>query len=47
VFTGIYLVLGLGLFVARRKALGNILRQSAGTVSEAFSTGEDQPRGAD
>ncbi|WP_049936927.1 sodium:calcium antiporter [Haloplanus natans] len=46
-FTGIYLVLGLALFVARRKALGSILRQSAGTVSDAFSSGSDQPRGAD
>ena len=47
VFTGIYLVLGLGLFIARRKALRGLLRQSAGTVSEAFSGGSDHPRGAD
>jgi len=47
VFTGVYIVLGLALFVARRKALGGILRQSAGTVSDAFSSSGDQPRGAD
>jgi len=47
VFTGVYLVLGLGLFVARRRALGSIVRDSAGTVSDAFSSGSDQPRGAD
>jgi cation:H+ antiporter len=47
VFTGIYIVLGLGLFAARYKALGSILRQSAGTVSDAFSRADDQPRGAD
>jgi len=47
VFTGVYIVLGLGLFVARRKALAGILRQSAGTVSDAFSSADDQPRGAD
>ncbi|WP_251330001.1 sodium:calcium antiporter [Haloplanus pelagicus] len=47
VFTGIYLVLGFGLFVVRRKALAGILRDSAGTVKEAFRTSDEQPRGAD
>jgi cation:H+ antiporter len=47
VFAGIYIVLGLGLFAVRYKALGSILQQSAGTVSEAFSGADDQPRGAD
>ncbi|GAB3319214.1 sodium:calcium antiporter [Haloplanus salinarum] len=47
VFTGIYLVLGTGLFVARRRALKGILTQTAGTVRNAFSTGSDRPRGAD
>jgi len=47
VFTGIYIVLGLGLFTARRGALRGILQQSAGTVSEALFSGDDQPRGAD
>ena len=47
VFSGIYIVLGTGLFVSRRKALRGLLRQSAGTVSEAFSDGGDQPRSAD
>ncbi|WP_251344084.1 sodium:calcium antiporter [Haloplanus halophilus] len=47
VFTGVYIVLGLALFVARREALGSIVRQSAGTVSDAFSSSSDQPRGAD
>jgi cation:H+ antiporter len=47
VFTGIYLVLGTGLFVARRRALKGILTQTAGTVRNAFSVGDDRPRGAD
>jgi len=47
VFTGIYIVLGLVLFVARRKALGSIIRQSAGTVSDAFTSSSEHPRGAD
>jgi len=46
-FTGVYLVLGAALFVARRRALKGILTQTAGTVSDAFSTGDDRPRGAD
>jgi len=47
VFTGVYIVLGLALFVARRDALGSIVRQSVGTVTDAFSSSADQPRGAD
>jgi len=46
VFTGIYMVLGVALFVSRRKALRGILLQSADTVSDAFSSG-DRPQGAD
>ncbi|WP_338741910.1 sodium:calcium antiporter [Haloplanus salilacus] len=45
-FTGIYLVLGVSLFVSRRAALGSILQQSIGTVTDAFSAA-DHPRGAD
>jgi len=47
VFTGLYLVLGTALFVARREALGSILRQSAGTIRDAFSGSSNQPKGAD
>jgi cation:H+ antiporter len=47
VFTGLYLVLGTGLFAARRRAFGEILQDTAGTVSDAFSTGDDRPQGAD
>jgi len=47
VFTGVYIVLGTTLFVARRHALGSIVRDSAGTVSDAFSDSSDQPQGAD
>jgi cation:H+ antiporter len=47
VFTGVYIVLGTALFVARRNALGSIVRDSAGTVSDAFTSSSDQPRGAD
>jgi cation:H+ antiporter len=46
-FSGIYVVLGAGLFFSRRRALRGVLRQTAGTVSEALSGGSDQPRGAD
>jgi cation:H+ antiporter len=46
-FTALYIVLGVGLFAARRAALRRLLRQSAGTVTEAFSRGDDHPRGAD
>ena len=37
VFTGIYLVLGTGLFVARRKALGGILSRTRNTIEVAFT----------
>ncbi|WP_248897390.1 sodium:calcium antiporter [Haloplanus halobius] len=47
VFTGVYLVLGIGLFVARRKAAARLLRQAGGTVSEAFSDDTGQTGGAD
>ena len=47
VFSGIYIVLGVALFAARRNALGRLLRQSAGTVSDALSRSDDRPRGAD
>ena len=45
-FTGVYIALGVGLFASRRHAFGGILRRSAGTVSDAFST-TDHPQGAD
>ncbi|SDZ86432.1 cation:H+ antiporter [Haloplanus vescus] len=47
VFAGIYVVLGTALFVSRRRALGGILRDSAGTVNEAFFGSDDRPKGAD
>jgi cation:H+ antiporter len=46
-YTGVYIVLGLGLLVARRGELRRILRQTTGTVTEAFSPGADQPRSSD
>jgi cation:H+ antiporter len=46
-FTGVYMLLGTALFVARRDALGSILRQSVGTITDAFTDGTDQPQGAD
>jgi cation:H+ antiporter len=47
VFSGIYVVLGVALFAARRNALRRLVRQSAGTVSDAVSRSDDRPRGAD
>jgi cation:H+ antiporter len=45
-FAGVYILLGTALFVGRRKALGNIVRDSAGTVNDAFSS-NGEPQGAD
>jgi cation:H+ antiporter len=45
-FTGVYVVLGTGLFVARRGAFRAIVERSAGRVNKAFRGG-DQPKGAD
>jgi len=47
VYTGIYVALGLVLFVRRREALAGIIRRTNRTISEAFSTGRDQPRSGD
>jgi cation:H+ antiporter len=47
VYTAIYLVIGVTLFVLRRHALAGILRSTTGTISEAFSTGESRPRSGD
>jgi cation:H+ antiporter len=47
VYTGIYIVIGVALFVLRRHALAGILRRTTGTISEAFSTGESQARSGD
>jgi cation:H+ antiporter len=46
-FTGLYLVLGTALFVARREALGRLLRQTTGTVSAALSRSGERSTGAD
>ena len=47
VYTAIYIVIGVALFVVRRHALAGILRHTTGTISEAFSAGESQPRSGD
>ncbi|MEF8843526.1 MAG: sodium:calcium antiporter [Haloarculaceae archaeon] len=44
VYTGIYVVLGVVLFVSRRRALRGIFRQTTGTVSDAFSAEESRLR---
>ena len=46
-FTGLYLVLGTALFVARREALGRLLRRTTGTVSAALSRSDERSTGAD
>ncbi|MFA9502039.1 sodium:calcium antiporter [Natrinema sp. H-ect1] len=46
-YSGLYLVLGTALFVRRRRALGSLVRRTAGTVGDAMSTGDDQPHSAD
>lgn len=47
VFTGIYIALAATLFVSRRDAFQLILRQTAGTVNEAVTSGEKEGRSAD
>ncbi|ELZ18321.1 sodium/calcium exchanger membrane region [Natrinema thermotolerans DSM 11552] len=46
-YSGLYLVLGTALFVRRRRALGSLVRRTAGTVGDAMSTGDERPHGAD
>ncbi|AEH36785.1 sodium:calcium antiporter [Halopiger xanaduensis] len=46
-YTGVYIVLGLALFVLRRHAFVRLVRRTAGTVGEAMSPGRDRPQGAD
>ena len=46
-FTGVYLLLGTGLFVSRRRALRSILEQFVGRVTDAVSSGDEVPQGAD
>jgi len=43
-YTGTYVGLAGLLFLTRRRALGRLLRQTTGTVSEAFSIGGDRSR---
>jgi cation:H+ antiporter len=47
VFTGIYLVLGTGLFVARRSALEGILSRTKNTIEVAFTGANSQPAPTD
>jgi cation:H+ antiporter len=46
-FAAVYLVLGVGLFVARREQFQYLLRRTAGRIRSAISGGEIQPRSAD
>ncbi|WP_338730119.1 sodium:calcium antiporter [Haladaptatus sp. DJG-WS-42] len=46
-YTGLYIVLGVGLFVARRRAFRGILQQTAGTVGEALGSGSSAPVSSD
>lgn len=47
VYSGIYLVLGTALFVRRRRAFGQLVRRTAGTIGDAISTGGEKPQSAD
>ncbi|AFO58074.1 sodium:calcium antiporter [Natrinema sp. J7-2] len=48
VYSGIYVVLGTALFVSRRRALGRLLRRTAGTIGDAMPLiGADRPYSAD
>ena len=47
VYTGIYVVLGVGLFVFRHRELRGVLRQTTGTVTEAFSAEGSRARSDD
>jgi cation:H+ antiporter len=47
VFTAVYVVIATALFVARRKAFARLLRRASGTISDAFTTGGEQPQPSD
>ncbi|WP_207587256.1 sodium:calcium antiporter [Halomontanus rarus] len=46
-YSAVYVVLGLTLFVRRRRQFRRLLGRTAGTIGSAFSTGEDRPSSAD
>jgi cation:H+ antiporter len=47
VFTGIYMVLGTVLFVARREAVASLVSSTAGTVNSAITGTPEEPQRAD
>jgi cation:H+ antiporter len=47
IYSAVYIVLGGALLVARRRALRRLIRQTTGTVVDAFSTGSGRPRSGD
>ncbi|WP_049921729.1 sodium:calcium antiporter [Halopiger djelfimassiliensis] len=47
VYSAIYIALGTVLFVRRRRALGRLVRRTAGTVGDAMSRSGSRPRSAD
>jgi cation:H+ antiporter len=47
IYTGVYMILGVVLFATRRGAFRDILRETTGTVNEAFRPGPDQARSSD
>ncbi|WP_226004512.1 sodium:calcium antiporter [Natrinema salinisoli] len=47
IYSAIYIVLGVALFVSRRRVFGRLVRRTAGTIGDAMSTGGEQPHSAD
>jgi cation:H+ antiporter len=47
VYSAVYVLLGVALLAARWQSFRGLLRQSTGTVSDAFATGSDRPRSSD
>lgn len=46
-YSGVYVLLGVGLLVSRRAALRDILSQASDTTREALFDRQSRPRGAD
>jgi cation:H+ antiporter len=47
IYSAVYIVLGVVLFVSRRRSFVRLVRRTAGTISDAMSTGEDRTPSAD
>jgi cation:H+ antiporter len=46
-YTGVYIVLGAALFVARRGELRGLFERTTGTITAALGGGEERPQSGD